>query len=492
MRRGADYVEALRDGRNVLLDGERVDDVTRHPSFRAAIDSIAETYDRAADAADSDVLTYEEDGERYSSMWLIPGSREDLARRRALHEFWAEPSAGHMGRTPDHVASLLSAFAGSQHVFARGEERFGENVRRFWERARREDLYVAYVIVPPQVDRAKPAHQQPEPFLYAGAADERDDGIVVRGAQMIGTSAVMADYILLTYIVPLVPGDEDYAISVVVPLDAPGLKIYPRRPYADLPTSVYDYPLSSRFDEIDSLVVFDDVLVPWEHVFVYKDVGLTSAQFHETGAHLLANFQALTRFVVKLKFAAGLGSRLADLHGLLRVPPVQAQLGGNIAAVCCTLEALLLAAEQTATVTDGMARPNPQFLYTGMLEQRQSVVDLMRGLRELAGGSVIALPSSEASFASEATGADTRRYYGSVSASAEERVRLLHLLWDFLGTEFAGRQLQYEMFYSAAQHIAQARVFQHYDWESGTELVDRCLAGVELGAGRGHGEELSR
>jgi 4-hydroxyphenylacetate 3-monooxygenase len=265
MRAGADYVEGLKDGRTVLLDGERVEDVTRHPAFRAAIRSVAETYDRALDAAGSELLTYADEpgGTRHSAMWKIPRSREDLAQRRALHEFWAEPSAGHMGRTPDHVASLLSAFAGSPQVFARGDERFGDNVVRFWERARREDLYVAYVIVPPQVDRAKPAHQQPEPFLYAGAAEERDDGIVVRGAQMIGTSAVMADYLLLTYIVPLVPGDEDYAISVVVPLDAPGLKIYPRRPYAGLPTSPYDYPLSSRFDETDSLVVFDDVLVPW-------------------------------------------------------------------------------------------------------------------------------------------------------------------------------------------------------------------------------------
>jgi 4-hydroxyphenylacetate 3-monooxygenase len=480
MRAGAEYVESLRDGRTVLLDGERVEDVTRSPAFRPAIDVVAETYDRAAEAAGDEALTYrdEQSGNRYSTMWQIPRSREDLARRRKLHEFWAEPSVGHMGRTPDHVACLLTAYAGSPHVFERGGAQFADNAQRFYRKAREEDLYIAYVIVPPQVDRSQPAHRQPEPFLYAGAAEERDDGIVVRGAQMIGTSSVMADYVLLTYIVPLQPGDEDYAISVVVPCDAPGLRIYPRRPYAEIANSVFDYPLSARFDETDSLLVFDDVFVPWEDVFIYKDVGLTQAQFHETGAHLLANFQALSRFVIKLRFAAGLANRLAELHGLLRVPPVQAQLGGNIASICATVEALLLAAQETALVVDGVARPNPQYLYTGMLVQRQAVVDLMRGIRELAGGSMLAVPSSERSFSSDETRGDVERYYASVSSPAEERVGLLKLLWDFVGSEFAGRQLQYEMFYSAAQHISEMRVFKHYDWGTGRELVNRCLADV--------------
>ena len=483
MRSGTDYMENLNDGRAVYLDGELVQDVTTHPALSEAIGVIAETYERARDPSIGDITSYEdpETGERFSTAWKIPRNRDDLEARRKLHTFWAEPSFGLMGRTPDHVASLLSAFAGASHVFARGGESFGQNVLAFYERARREDLYLAYVIVPPQVDRSKPAHQQPEPFLYAGVVREEDGGIVVRGAQMIGTSAVMADYVLLTYIVPLAPGDEDYAISCVVPINASGLRIYPRRPYSTTATSRYDYPLSTRFDEVDSLLVFDDVFVPWEHVFVYRDVGLTKAQFFETGGHLLANFQALVRFAVKLRFAAGLASRLAELHGLLSLPPVQAQLGGDIASICTTMEALLLASEAACEIRDGMARPNAKFLYTGMSVQRQSVVDLMRGLRELAGGSFIAVPSSAKSFAG-AGAADVRRYYRSVSASAEERVKLLKLLWDFVGTEFAGRQLQYEMFYSAPQHVADTRIFHSYSWADGRELVDRCLAAYELNA----------
>ena len=215
-------------------------------------------------------------------MWLVPRSAEDLGARRRVHRFWAEPSFGLMGRTPDHVACVLTAFAAWRQLFDRGGARFGDNVVRFYARARDEDLYVTYAIVPPQIDRSQPAHRQPEPFLHPGSWRRRDGGIVVRGAHAIATSATMADWLFVSYITPLVPGDEDYAISFVVPIAAEGLRLYPRRPFAAIATSVYDYPLSSRFDEVDATVVFDDVFVPWEHVFIYRNVDLVNAQFHES------------------------------------------------------------------------------------------------------------------------------------------------------------------------------------------------------------------
>ena len=482
MRRGDDYVTSLRDGRAVYLDGGRVDDVTRHPAFRGAIMRIADLYDRARAAARADDLTFTDPrtGERLSNMWLIPRSADDLGARRRAHRFWAEGSYGLMGRTPDHVASFVTGFAAARDVFDRGGTRFGDHVVRFYERARRDDLYLAYVIVPPQIDRAKPAHQQPVKDVYPTVVKERDDGIVVRGAQMIGTSAVMADGVLLTYIVPLQPGDEDHAISVFLPCNTPGVRIYPRRPYATIATSVYDYPLSSRFDETDSLIVMHDVFVPWEHVFVYRDVRLVSAQFFETGSHLLGNFQALVRFVVKLQFAAGLAKRLVEVHNVANVPPVQAHLGGEIAAFVAAMEAIVAAAERTPWMRNELARPNPQFVYTGMCLQRRGIADLMRALRELAGGAFLSVPSSAESFGSPATAEDVGQYYRSAGVSAEARIKLVKLLWDLVGTEFGGRQLQYEMFYSAAQHVVDARVFRFYDWRESQRLVDACLSEYDL------------
>ncbi len=477
MRSGSHYIASLRDDRAVYLDGSRVDDVTTHPAFSRQIARIAGMYDLAAHPDQSSLTTPDPDtGDPYSNAWLIARDADDLRKRRDVHRFWAENSFGLMGRSPDHVASVLSAFAAGRDVFDRAGTKYGDNVLRFYEQARRESLYVSYVIVPPQIDRSKSAAGQPEPFLYTGVVAERPDGMVVRGASMIGTAALMSDYLFVSYIVPLQKGDDDYAISFVVPVATAGVKLYPRRPYSEIANSVFDYPLSSRFDETDSLVVFDDVVVPWSNVFVYKNVELVAAQFHETGAHLYANFQALVRFGVKLQFAGGLAYRLAELHNIIGLPPVQGLLGGKIATQTAVVDALIASAESQPSIRLDYARPNPQFVYTGMHLQRQCIVELMRQLRELAGGAFLAVPGSDLSFSSPQTAADTERYYRSLNVSGEERVKFLKLMWDFVGTEFAGRQLQYEMFYSSAQHIADARVFGAFDWRSGRALVDRCLS----------------
>ncbi len=477
MRSGDAYVADLRDRRAVYLDGERVDDVTKHSAFAEPIRRIAETYDRARADDALDVTSYLDPatGERYGAMWLVPRSADDLEARRRVHRFWAEASYGLMGRTPDHVACVLTAFAGARDLFARGGARFGDNVVRFYEKARAEDLYVTYAIVPPQIDRSQPAHRQPAPFLYPGVVREAAGGIVVRGAQSIATSAVLADWLFLSYITPLVAGDDDYAISIVMPVSAAGLRLYPRRPFASMATSVYDYPLSSRFDEVDATVVLDDVFVPWEHVFIDRNVELVNAQFHDTASHTLANFQSLVRFGVKLQFMAGLAMRLVELHSNEGNAAAQASLGGDIAALCASFDALVHAAARFPLVRDGVARPGPHFIYAGMSLQRRLIVDLMRSLRELAGGAFQAMPSSEASFTSAETRADTERYYRSGVATARERVKLVKLIWDLVGTEFGGRQLQYEMFYSASQPVVNARMFKTYDWTAATAMVDRCL-----------------
>jgi 4-hydroxyphenylacetate 3-monooxygenase len=475
MRRGAEYVRSLRDGRAVFLDGARVPDVTAHPAFAEPIRRVAATYDLACSRATDDAVTFHEGDRRYSTMWLIPRTADDLAARRRAHRLWAEPTYGLMGRTPDHVACVLTAFASWRQLFDRGGRRFGDNVVRFHARAREDDLYVAYGIVPPQIDRSQPAHRQPAPFLFPGVVKERDDGIVVRGCQGITTSAVLADWLFISYITPLVAGDEDYALSFVVPVAAEGLRIHPRRPYASDATRVYDYPLSSRFDEVDATVVFDDVLVPWEQVFIHRNVELVNAQFHESPSHTLANFQSLVRFTVKLEFMAGLALKLCEVHAADRRPDVQATLGGDIAALCAAFDALVQAAERMPLVRDGVARPHPQFVYAGMSLQRRLIVDMLRAIRELAGGAFQQLPSSEAAFESPETRADIERYFRGATAPARERVKLLKLVWDLVGTEFAGRQLQYEMFYSAAQPIVNTRMFRSYDWDRARAIVERCL-----------------
>src|SRR4029079_8136120 len=237
-----------------------------------------------------------------------------------------------------------------------------DNVVAFYERMRDEHLYAAYAIVPPQIDRSKPAHKQSDPTLHAGVVKERDDGIVIAGCQQVATGGAFADWLQLSCIQPLVPGDENYANCLAVPINAPGLKLFPRRPYALRADNSFDYPLSSRFDESDNYVVFDNVFVPWEHVFIYRNIELTRDQWSKTPAHVYGNHQAQVRYVTKLRFMMGLAQRMVEMIGSAGSPQVEVALG-ELASLASIYENLLLAHEVSAPIRDGVLWPSPTALY---------------------------------------------------------------------------------------------------------------------------------
>jgi 4-hydroxyphenylacetate 3-monooxygenase len=406
----------------------------------------------------------------HARIWRRGGARSSAG---------GEASFGFLGRSPDHVASFFAGFAGAPAHYARGGQQFADNLMRFAARAADQDLYLSYVIVHPTIDRSKSAHQQSEPFLYAGAAAERDDGIVIRGAQMLGTGSVMSDYIFVTVILPLKPGDEDYAISCVVPNNAPGLKLYPRRPYAVAATSLFDYPLSSRFDESDSLVVFDDVFVPWENVFVYKNIELTAGQFSVTAAHVLGNTQSHIRSWAKLQFLVGLVKRCMDVSGRSVASETVSQLG-ELATRVSIVEGMILGAEAAAEPDQfGVMRPKDSLLYACQVYQQAMYPGLLTQVRGLMGGSLIQLPATVRDLHAPESAMDIDRYVRWPHAGGELRVKLLKLLWDAVGSEFASRHLQYEMFYAGEPPAIHGREFRNFDWTAAEELVDKCLASYD-------------
>jgi len=181
MRTGSEYLRSLNDGRQVFVDGERVADVTRHAAFREAARSIARLYDIAAAPENRERMTFvsPKTGEPVLRAWQIPRSHADLRARRLFSETWAEATFGLMGRTPDHVAGFFCGYAATPGVLAAGGQNFADNVVAFYEHMRDNHLYASYAIVPPQIDRSKPAHKQSDPALYAGVVKERDDGIVI-------------------------------------------------------------------------------------------------------------------------------------------------------------------------------------------------------------------------------------------------------------------------------------------------------------------------
>ena len=349
MKTGREHIAQLRDKRAVYIDGARVDDVTRHPAFARATGTIAALYDFSSDPANRELMSFDTgDGGRANRIWELPGSYAALQERRRALEAWAGLHAGFMGRAPDHVASCLAGMVMGLEVFEAYDPARAGALAEYYRYARDRDLYLTYVIINPQADRSKPASQQADPYLSAGVVDRDAGGITVRGAKMLATGGVMANEVLVTCIQPLQPGDERYALSFAIPMNTRGLKVLSRKSYEAAAPSVFDNPLSSRFDENDAVLYFDDVRVPWDRVFVVDSVAMVQRQFHATPAHVYQNYQAMIRLSVKLRFLVGVARRLAEMNGTLGFPQIRDTLG-QLAAEAAMVDALVVAMEAKGT-----------------------------------------------------------------------------------------------------------------------------------------------
>ena len=331
-----------------------------------------------------------------------------------------------------------------------------------------------YAIVPPQIDRSKPAHKQSDPTLHAGVVKERDDGIVIAGAQQVATGGVLVRLHPPELHPSAAAGDENYANCVAIPVNAPGVKLFPRRPFALRADNSFDYPLSSRFDESDNYVVFDNVFVPWEHVFIYRNLEITRDQWWKTPAHVYGNHQAQVRYVTKLRFMMGLAQRMVEMIGTAGSPPVQIAMG-ELASLASIYEGMLLAHETNAPIIDGVLWPSRITLYSAMAMQSEFNGRMLEMIRELVSSSVISLPSSVADFDNPEIAPYVERYMRSGSMDAKSRTALVRMLWDFLGTEFGSRHAQYEKFYGGSSFVVKQNVYRNYDFKRATALVDAAL-----------------
>lgn len=298
---------------------------------------------------------------------------------------------------------------------------------------------------------------------------------------MLATGGPLADELFVTCIKPLKPEDSDFAISFAVPIASPGLKLMARRPYAPAATSDFDYPLTSRYDEPDAFVVFDDVLVPWERVFVDRDVQRVREPFFRTPAHPLMNWQAQIRFAEKLRFIASVARRIA------KVNETDPSLGtaeklGELAALVLSVESALLAAEHAAAPDEqGTYVPERKYIYGAMGLQGETYPRVIQILREIASGGVMQLPSSAADMLSPTTRDDVDRYIRSRNTGSLERIKLFRLAWDIIGSEFGGRHQQYEVFYAGSSALVKsAYTYKHFGYEALGEELDSFLSEYDL------------
>lgn len=477
-RTGSDYVEALKaNPPNLWLKGDRVEDPTEHPAFRGVVASMARLYDMQHDPDYRDKLTYASptSGNPVGMSFLQAKTKEDLARRSEAYKVWADETLGMMGRTPDYLNAALMAYAASADYFGRGDPRFAENVRNYYEHVRENDLCTTHVLTNPQTNRnASQTTGQVDPYIAVGVVEENEEGIVVRGARQLATLPV-ADEVLVfpSTVLKQEEGVEKYAVAFAVPTNAPGLHFICREPLSGSNDSTFDYPVSSRFEEQDAMAVFDDVVVPWDRVFILNSVELCNNAYTATGAlHHMAH-QVVTHKVAKTESFLGLATLMAEGIGADFFPQVK----DRIVDIITTLEAmrgLKEAAEARAKTNEyGLmcpARPPldaARNMYPQLYPRVHEVV-------QLTGASGMILQMSEEDFEGEAA-PYVEKYMQGKNLPAREKVRLFRLAWDMVLSGFGARQALYERFFFGDPVRMRPVFYDAYDKEPYKEKIQGFL-----------------
>ena len=474
LKTGAEHLASLRDGRVVYIGAERVDDVTTHPAFRNGARSMAAIYDmKRADPQ----LSFEENGERCSAYFLKAKSKPDLEKRTQLHRAIADMSHGLLGRSPDHVSSFVTGMAMNASVFGK----FEGNLLKYYEHMRREDVYGVYAVIPPQAARNPEFYQKKNlPIPTLRVVREDDDGVVISGMKMLATGAVFANEIWIGNLIPLAPNQLPESITCAIPVNAPGVTLWSRKAFERHAPNEFDNPLTWRFDETDSMVMCENVRVPWERVFVHMDAVLARDIYIKTPGHCYGNHQSNVRFHSKMKLIVGLASRIAHASGANEVPAVREVLG-RFAALEATLGGMIAGQIQDAEEWPaGYMTYNRRYMYAALNWCTESHSQIIDALRELCGGGIFQMPADVTVMQDPKLREQFEMYWQTPQMGALERMKLYKLAWDLVGSEFAGRHLQYEKFYAGASFIIRNHNFREAPWDAFHGVVDGLMASYDI------------
>jgi len=480
---GAEYLASLRDGREVYIYGERVADVTEHPAFRNSARSIARLYDAMHEPSAQGVLSVPTDtgnGGFTHPFFKTAYSADDLVLARDAIVSWQRLVYGWMGRTPDYKASFMGTLGANADFY--GEYR--ENALRWYKQAQERVLYFNHAIVHPPVDRNRPADEVADVCVHVER--ETDAGLIVSGAKVVATGSALTNANFVAHHgLPI--RDKRFGVVFTVPMGTPGMKLFCRASYemqAATLGSPFDYPLSSRFDENDAIMVLDKVLVPWENVFIY-DVDRSNAFTSDSGFTERFTFHGCARLAVKLDFIAGCLLKGVEATGTGGFRGVQAQVG-EVLNWRDLFWGLSDAMAKSPTPWAGDAvQPN---IHYGMAYRTFMGIGYPRIkeiIQQTLGSGLIYLNSH----ASDWQNPEIRPYLdqyvrGSNGMVAVDRVKLLKLLWDAVGSEFGGRHELYERHYAGDHEMVRLHtlmVFQGSGEAAALKgFAEQCMAEYDL------------
>jgi len=445
-RSGNNYLSALRRLKaQVWLGGERIKDATSDPALMPCARSIASLYDMQIEHPEA--MTYRvEGGDRVGLSFIQPQSVDDVCKRGAMFRRWAEFSGGMIGRSPDYLNASIAAMAAAHEFFAASDPRFGTNIVEYYREARRNDWCATHTLVNPRASRAAGWAGNTDADLALKLVEKTGDSIVVNGCRMLATLGPLSEELMVfpSTVLREDPADERFALAFAVRCDAPGLKFLCREPL-EAERSHFDHPLASRFEEMDCVVVFDNVTIPWERVFLCGDVARCNALYGETGAVINMMHQVAAKNVVKSEFLLGLAARIAEASDAMTLPHVRERIAEMITTTE-TMRACLRAGEADAARDRwGEFLPARPPLDTARNLFPRLYPRMVEILQLNCSSSLVAAPT-ERDFASPIR-PDIDRYLGQAEVDARERVALYRLAWDVAGSSFGGRQVLYERFF---------------------------------------------
>jgi 4-hydroxyphenylacetate 3-monooxygenase len=454
-RTGSQFLEGLRKTRReIWVDGERIDDVTTHPKLSGGAESLAAMFDRQHAYAAECLYKDPQTGEPTNVSHMIPRSKDELRQRHAGIVRLSEGSMGIMGRTPDYMNMKFAAFASAPKVWAGADgrnERGARNIVAFQRRLAQADISLTHTIIQPTTDKRTDS-QILGNKVTVRKVGQTADGIIVRGGRVLATLAPYADEQTLYPGQPIPAGATDYALAFALPLDTPGLKFLCRDSAATPGADPFDKPLSSRFDEQDAFCIFDDVLVPWDRIFIDGDVEIYNSM-RQTGYAINMTTQSTIRALTKLEFAYGLASRMAELIG--DYSPATTEMLGELACyVRLTANAVELSLEKAWQREDGVWFPDG-----AALEPMRSMLPVwMPRVAEIitliGSHNLLTTPSRAQLDDPKLRPLIDEMMGGADGAAADERAAVFRMAWDLVGSALGGRGFLYERFYltSAARN----------------------------------------
>jgi aromatic ring hydroxylase len=472
VRRGADYINALRDGREVWYAGKRIDDVTAHSGFSGTIKTLADLYDQQHSPEYRDIMTLDYEGERISYSYLPPRTAEQLALKRRNIEFWSEQTFGQMGRFPEFVAELVIGLLDWTHVIEKTNKQWAENARAYYRYVRRNDLCLTHALTDQYYDRTRRVSEQEDPDLILHVVGETKEGPVVRGLRTLATLAPMSDEVLVYPNRPRDPDEPDYAIAFAIPMNTKGLKILCRDLYAEY-ADPERHPLTTRFDEVDAALIFDDVVVPWERLFVYRDPKLLSGVHY---IHTWGQYSTMLRLVIKLEGFLGVAQLLTQYAKRQSTVASQQLLASLIQDIEILRSCIQVGEAKGYLSPGGTWAPLLSPAYrVHSIESSDRAERTMEGLLT----STLMLSGGASDLDNLDIGPLVERYFRGGAPNTKEHLRLMAVAADMVMSPFGKRSQLYERLQSGEVDRMRQRLYGQYQDKAPAERMMQFVKAMD-------------